>query len=83
MREVRITRGGQISVPAAVRRRWNTSQVPIDDQGDRLAIEPAANDPIGALRGSLKDRVDPDTHELRAGARADEPAADTRRRTRS
>ena len=83
MKHVRITRGGQISVPAEVRRRWNTSRVSIDDQGGRLVIEPAADDPVSALRGSLKGRIDADSGTLREAARADESAAAERRRTGS
>ncbi len=80
MRHVRISVGGQISVPAEVRRRWNTHRVSIDDQGDRLVIEPAADDPLSALRGSLEGRVDADSGSLRESARADESAAAERRR---
>ena len=54
MKQARISRGGQISVPAAVRRRWNTDRVLVDDRGDEVVIRPLANDPIAAARGSLK-----------------------------
>jgi len=80
MKQIRITRGGQISVPAEVRRRWNTSRVTLDDRGDRLIVAPAPDDPITALRGSLKGRIDISSEELRAQARADERAAGERRR---
>jgi len=82
MKTVRISRGGQVSVPADVRRRWNTSRVTIDDQGDRLVVEPAVDDPITALRGALKGKVEVDTSRLRETARADEAAAAGRRRAR-
>ncbi len=80
MKQVKISLGGQISVPAEVRRRWNTSRVSIDDQGDRLVIEPAADDPVSVLRGSLEGKVDADSGSLREAARADESAAAERRR---
>jgi AbrB family looped-hinge helix DNA binding protein len=54
MKQARISRGGQISVPAAIRRRWNTDRVLVDDRGDEVVIRPLANDPIAAARGSLK-----------------------------
>lgn len=48
---LKLTRGGQISVPAAVRKRWATSAVIAEDQGDRLVLTPAPEDPIDALAG--------------------------------
>ena len=79
MRHVRITRGGQISVPAEMRRRWNTSYVTLDDRGDQLVVTPAPEDPISALRGSLKGRIEVGSDELRNQARVDERAAGERR----
>ncbi len=48
---LKLTRGGQISVPAAVRKRWATSALIAEDQGDRLILTPAPDDPIDALAG--------------------------------
>lgn len=79
MRMVRITSGGQISVPAEVRHRWNTSRVRLDDQGDRLVVEPAPEDPVRALRGAFADEGSPSSQELRARARKDERGAEDRR----
>lgn len=79
MRHTRITRGGQISVPAEVRRRWNTSHVTLDDRGDQLVVSPAPDDPISALRGSLKGRIEVGSEDLRKQARTDERAAGERR----
>ncbi len=78
MKATKISRGGQISVPAQIRRRWNTSRVLLEDQGDRLVVHPAPDDPITAFRGSLAD-VPTTSEELRAGARADELASEERR----
>ena len=79
MKHVRITRGGQISVPAEVRRRWNTSRVTIEDRGDQLIVAPAPDDPISALRGSLQGRVEADSDQLRTQAHAEERSAAERR----
>ena len=49
----RITRAGQVSIPAEVRARWATSTVAIEDEGDRIVLRPVPDDPISALRGSL------------------------------
>jgi len=51
----RITRAGQVSIPAEVRKRWGTSTVAIEDEGDRIVLRPVPDDPIAALRGSLAD----------------------------
>ncbi|MGH3064841.1 MAG: AbrB/MazE/SpoVT family DNA-binding domain-containing protein [Gaiellaceae bacterium] len=49
----RITRAGQVSIPAEVRHRWDTSTIAIEDEGDRIVLRPLPDDSIGALRGSL------------------------------
>jgi len=75
-----VTRGGQISIPAAIRHRWATSTVTLDDQGDRLVIEPAPDDPILAAEGSLAGEFGHvDFGRLRRAAREDELAAEGRR----
>jgi bifunctional DNA-binding transcriptional regulator/antitoxin component of YhaV-PrlF toxin-antitoxin module len=79
MKTARITAGGQISIPAAVRRRWGTRRVSIEDRGDSLVIAPLPEDVIAALRGSLKGEIRASTDELRQRARADEEAAERRK----
>jgi hypothetical protein len=74
----RITVGGQLSVPVSVRKRWGTSLVALDDQGDQLVVKPLPEDPIGAARGSLSGRTGA-SRDLRAAARRDEAAARRRR----
>ena len=49
----RITRAGQVSIPAEIRHRWDTTTVAIEDKGDRIVLRPVPDDPIAALRGSL------------------------------
>ena len=77
---MRISKGGQISIPASIRRRWGTSTVSLDDQGDRIVLEPASDDPIAAAEGALADEfglIDP--LRLRRRAREDERFAHARR----
>jgi bifunctional DNA-binding transcriptional regulator/antitoxin component of YhaV-PrlF toxin-antitoxin module len=50
----KLTASGQISVPAAVRRRWAASRVVVTDLGDRIEVRPLPEDPIGAACGSLR-----------------------------
>lgn len=67
----RITRAGQVSLPAEVRHRWETTAVLIVDEGDRVVLRPLPEDPIEALRGVLKGK-----------ARTDISAAEAMRRWR-
>lgn len=50
---MRVTSGGQVSLPADVRRRWNAARVRITDEGHRLIVEPAADNPFEDLIGIL------------------------------
>jgi AbrB family looped-hinge helix DNA binding protein len=52
----KITAAGQISIPADVRRRWETSTVLIEDRGDHLVVRPRPTDPVEAARGALKGK---------------------------
>ena len=79
MKTARITTGGQLSIPATVRRRWGTNRVAIEDRGDYLLVRPLPEDVLAALRGSLKDEIGVPTEELRRRARADEEAAERRK----
>ena len=64
-----ITSAGQVSLPAEVRHRWDTSAVLIEDEGDRLVVRPLPADPIEALRGIIKDRGRPDVSAAEAKRR--------------
>jgi AbrB family looped-hinge helix DNA binding protein len=77
MKTVKVTSGGQISVPAEVRRRWGTSTLALEDLGDRLVLTPAPDDPIAAARGALAGGLD--SASLRRAARDAEATADQRR----
>jgi bifunctional DNA-binding transcriptional regulator/antitoxin component of YhaV-PrlF toxin-antitoxin module len=61
-----ISRGGQVSVPAAVRKRWGTNTVVAEDHGDHLVLRPAPDDPIAAVRGIFAEDL------RRAGKTVDE-----------
>jgi AbrB family looped-hinge helix DNA binding protein len=51
----KITRAGQVSIPAEIRARWETSTVAIEDEGDRIVLRPVPDNPISALRGIFAD----------------------------
>jgi bifunctional DNA-binding transcriptional regulator/antitoxin component of YhaV-PrlF toxin-antitoxin module len=77
---MRVTKGGQISIPAVIRHRWGTSTIVMDDQGDRVVIEPAPDDPVGAAEGALAAEFGAiDVARLRRAARDDEQSAADRR----
>jgi AbrB family looped-hinge helix DNA binding protein len=73
---MKISRGGQISIPAPIRRRWGTSTVSLRDEGSRIVLEPAPDDPIAAAEGALAGELHGlDLGRLRRAAREDELAA--------
>jgi hypothetical protein len=77
----KITAGGQVSLPASIRRRWGTSVVAIEDHGDSVVVRPLPEDPVAAARGAFAGRIG-STAELRKVARADDLAAERRRQRR-
>ncbi|MGH3136814.1 MAG: hypothetical protein ACRDPV_10030 [Gaiellaceae bacterium] len=79
MRFLMISKGGQISVPAEVRKRWQTRRLQVEDRGDELVIRPAPEDPIAAARGSLKGRIAFSSEELRRMEREEEAEIEERK----
>lgn len=79
MRYLMISKGGQISVPAEVRKRWQTRRLQVEDRGDELVIRPAPDDPIRAARGILKDRLGRTSEELRRMVREEEAEVEERK----
>jgi bifunctional DNA-binding transcriptional regulator/antitoxin component of YhaV-PrlF toxin-antitoxin module len=81
MKQARISRGGQVSIPAAVRHRWKTDRILVEDLGDALVVRPLPDDPIAAARGSLKPDAGENaisSDEARRRTRAEEAAANRR-----
>jgi bifunctional DNA-binding transcriptional regulator/antitoxin component of YhaV-PrlF toxin-antitoxin module len=79
MKRLKISAGGQVSVPAVVRQRWNTRVVVADDRGDHLILRPAIEDPIEAARGAFKDYPGPSVDEMRRIFREEERRAEERK----
>ncbi len=52
-RRMKISKGGQISIPAPIRKRWGTTTVTLDDQGEQIVLRPAPDDPIAAAAGAF------------------------------
>jgi AbrB family looped-hinge helix DNA binding protein len=79
-RRVKISKGGQISIPAVIRSRWGTHTVVLDDEGDRIVVTPAPDDPITAAEGALAGEFGAlDLRRLRAEARDADRLATERR----
>lgn len=75
-----ISKGGQISIPAPIRHRWGTSTLSLKDEGHRIVLEPAPDDPIAAAEGALVGELAGlDLRRLRRAAREDELVAEARR----
>lgn len=76
-KRVRVSKGGQVSLPAPIRKRWSTSTLVLDDQGDHVVLNPAPDDPIKAAAGALSDYFQGvDLANLRAERRAEEREAE-------
>jgi AbrB family looped-hinge helix DNA binding protein len=69
---IRISQGGQVSIPADIRRRWGTDRLVLEDRGDDVVIRPLPADPISAARGSLKVEGGLTSEEMRRLAREED-----------
>ncbi len=78
MKIARISKGGQVSIPATVKNRWGTERILIEDRGDALVLRPLPDDPIGAAL-DLFTAGGPSTDEIRAQLREEEAATESRR----
>jgi hypothetical protein len=74
----RISKGGQLSIPAPIRHRWATDRVLMEDRGNALLVRPIPADPIAAARGSMRG-PGPTTDELREMWRAEEAEIEARK----
>lgn len=78
---MKMSRNGQLSVPADARHRWKTDRYLVVDLGDRVVIRPYPDDPLRTLRGKYRDRGVSSAATRRA-ARAADTAAERRRSSR-
>jgi bifunctional DNA-binding transcriptional regulator/antitoxin component of YhaV-PrlF toxin-antitoxin module len=65
----KVTRNGQVSLPAALRHRWAAGSVLVIDLGDYAIVRPIPADTVAALRGAHAG-PGPSTEEARASERA-------------
>lgn len=52
-----ISSGGQVSIPAAVRKRWHTRTVIAEDRGDHVVLRPVPDDPVAAAVGAFAAQI--------------------------
>jgi AbrB family looped-hinge helix DNA binding protein len=78
---VRISKGGQISLPAEIRRRWATDSLVVEDLGDRVILRPIPFDPMGAAVGSFPSKK-MTSSRARERLRREEQAAEMRKHRR-
>lgn len=74
---MRVSRNGQVSIPAAARARWRADKVVVVDMGDYVVIRPAPDDPIAELRGKYAGRG-PSSDEMRRTARKEDAEHEAR-----
>ena len=59
VKTLRVSRGGQVSVPAEIRNRWKTDRLVLEDRGDYVVLRPPdADDPVAAAYGAFADPED-------------------------
>lgn len=66
---MKVSRNGQISIPAGTRARWKATSVTVVDLGDHLVVRPITSEPIDRLSGKYAGRA-PSTDILRSLERA-------------
>jgi bifunctional DNA-binding transcriptional regulator/antitoxin component of YhaV-PrlF toxin-antitoxin module len=74
----RISKGGQLSIPAPIRHRWATDRVLLEDRGNAIVVRPIPADPLAAARGSMRG-PGPTSDELRELSRAEEAEIEARK----
>lgn len=75
---MKVSRNGQVSIPADARARWNADLVVVVDLGDRVVMRPLPDDPVGEMVG--KYRRGPATDLARRRGRTEDVAAAKRKR---
>ncbi|MFN2389469.1 MAG: AbrB/MazE/SpoVT family DNA-binding domain-containing protein [Actinomycetota bacterium] len=76
--KIRLSRGGQFSLPAKIRRRWATDELVVEDLGDRVVLRPIPRDPVAAVVGALPSEKRT-ADEVRARMRAEEQVSERRK----
>jgi bifunctional DNA-binding transcriptional regulator/antitoxin component of YhaV-PrlF toxin-antitoxin module len=76
----KVTRNGQVSLPAELRHRWGAGSVLVIDRGDYAIVRPIPEDAVAALQGVYAG-PGPSSEDARSSERSAEATQETRRRT--
>ena len=75
--KAKVTRNGQVSLPAELRHRWGAGSVLVIDRGDYAIVRPIPSDTVATLHGS---HAGPGPTSDRARVTGRESEADVRSR---
>lgn len=75
---MKVSRNGQVSIPAAARQRWAADRVVMVDLGDHVVMRPARTNPLAELTGKYAGRAVGDA--LRRTERRDDAEREANRR---
>ena len=76
---MKVSRNGQVSIPAEARARWGAERVVVVDLGDRVVLRPVSPGGIDELVGKYAG-TGPTTDAQRAAERRDEARREGRGR---
>lgn len=76
---MKVSRNGQVSIPAEARARWQAEQVVVVDLGDRVVMRPLTDGGVDGLVGKYAGEG-PSTDVMRRRSRADDARRESRRR---
>lgn len=76
---MKVSRNGQVSIPADARARWQADRVVVVDLGDRVVIRPLPDDAVGDLVGKYAGKG-PSSQGARSAARAEAARHERRKR---
>jgi bifunctional DNA-binding transcriptional regulator/antitoxin component of YhaV-PrlF toxin-antitoxin module len=75
--QAKVTRNGQVSLPAELRHRWAAGTVLVIDRGDYAIVRPIPSDPLATLRGAHAE-PGPTTEQARRAERIAEQEREQR-----
>jgi len=79
-KRMKISKGGQISIPAPIRKRWGTGTLTLEDRGEEIVLRPAPDDPIAAAAGAFAAEArGPDLDTIRQEEREEEREVEQRK----
>lgn len=74
----KVTRNGQVSLPAELRHRWGAGSVLVVDRGDYAIVRPIPEDTVATLRGAHAGQG-PTSENARASERNADTESESRR----